>query len=912
MGVVSALTTLVVAATVVTTIHGADYRMFLKKAQSRATPSQVWRRSQDDSKPPTKAVEMGIDFGGRITLKQAEESLAAADDDASLAAAYVQLAVVLIDDHRDVVGGIKLLDKAVDLQPHEIKMHQVRDVATSKLIDYAVVHPYFGFNRTVVEEAVTRTSHPNFQFTDAHRKVPVGPNKEDVHLVVQMWQLHQRAIDYDEQHKGSDNERLTRQLMLNMLRGGLKADVLFNWGFHRNAHSIGGTPLGFLANSRVDIELFEAFVEAGHLLDPSINYQAEVELDKMAAVPREYYRRVHHRSSHGISIVHLLANGAASVMYMRDIYKAYNNYVKHKTPFYDALAEQKLDRFWRYSPTLVDIFEKVAAGAPLFDINLTKAVLSASDTELEVAMLKMMFKQPTFRIEDHLTLTMPDNFSPLLMAAGMNRTMTLRVIREHCAEQIALFPQRADAIRSAIRTATEARTAYEQRSALHIASLFFGQEDKIFQEIIKLQELAAGSLDYAKTKLVDAFGKTPFDYDAKVTVETRFNEEAAAFLAKTPNEGFPQEYYQYTEADSGGWGIVEDPPPNDCTIPPDFCEVTEYDGLPSPEVFGAILERNEPVVFRNAVKDWLIRDVWTYENFRKKFDNRSISVSAIPYQERFDETSADVSLKMTVAEYLQTWGDDAELFETTQAPRYLFSASMPLDYPDIMDDITDLTELLDHFDYKTSQMGKQFYFGPRYTGAPMHYHNTAINALAYGKKRWFITLPNQTFYSIKAPKQLLKDDINNLVKNATLKQCVQFAGDLMFVGTGWGHATLNEQASIGFAMEWMDQRLTAAISIPPFYESIDFKQSQYTHDRRGPYGDIDDLMSGNRGEPLPPNEAGDVQRGEACVLLSDCAAGLVCADHNDNHILTKSQKCQGTCQCDDYNPEHTQGGVLLR
>lgn len=63
----------------------------------------------------------------------------------------------------------------------------------------------------------------------------------------------------------------------------------------------------------------------------------------------------------------------------------------------------------------------------------------------------------------------------------------------------------------------------------------------------------------------------------------------------------------------------------------------------------------------------------------------------------------------------------------------------------------------------------------------------------YGRKRWFVLPPDDTFYSIKATKRLLKEDVANLRANSTLLQCVQRAGDLMFVGAGWGHATLNEQ-----------------------------------------------------------------------------------------------------------------------
>ncbi len=44
----------------------------------------------------------------------------------------------------------------------------------------------------------------------------------------------------------------------------------------------------------------------------------------------------------------------------------------------------------------------------------------------------------------------------------------------------------------------------------------------------------------------------------------------------------------------------------------------EVEGMPTPEEVGLWLERNEPVMFRNAIRDWSIREHWTKPNFVAK------------------------------------------------------------------------------------------------------------------------------------------------------------------------------------------------------------------------------------------------------------------------------------------------------
>jgi len=42
---------------------------------------------------------------------------------------------------------------------------------------------------------------------------------------------------------------------------------------------------------------------------------------------------------------------------------------------------------------------------------------------------------------------------------------------------------------------------------------------------------------------------------------------------------------------------------------------------------------------------------------------------------------------------------------------------------------------------------QQFMLGPRGSGAPPHFHNSAWNGLVYGRKRWYLFPPSEAFFS---------------------------------------------------------------------------------------------------------------------------------------------------------------------
>lgn len=96
----------------------------------------------------------------------------------------------------------------------------------------------------------------------------------------------------------------------------------------------------------------------------------------------------------------------------------------------------------------------------------------------------------------------------------------------------------------------------------------------------------------------------------------------------------------------------------------------------------------------------------------------------------------------------------------------------------------------------------QFAVGGEGTGAPVHFHNSAWNALVYGSKKWVIYPPH---YAIMSNKQILDyfETDMKYFENRGVKShfCTQTAGDIVIIPESWGHGVLNIQQSIAIATE---------------------------------------------------------------------------------------------------------------
>jgi len=96
----------------------------------------------------------------------------------------------------------------------------------------------------------------------------------------------------------------------------------------------------------------------------------------------------------------------------------------------------------------------------------------------------------------------------------------------------------------------------------------------------------------------------------------------------------------------------------------------------------------------------------------------------------------------------------------------------------------------------------QWAMGGEGTGAPVHFHNTAWNALVYGAKEWVVYPPH---YMIMSNRQILDyvetDKIKFEQRGVHSLSCIQTAGDVLIVPESWGHGVLNIQESVAVATE---------------------------------------------------------------------------------------------------------------
>eukprot|EP00750_Incisomonas_marina_P033573 INCI9903.3.p1 GENE.INCI9903.3~~INCI9903.3.p1 ORF type:complete len:914 (+),score=125.08 INCI9903.3:211-2952(+) len=82
-------------------------------------------------------------------------------------------------------------------------------------------------------------------------------------------------------------------------------------------------------------------------------------------------------------------------------------------------------------------------------------------------------------------------------------------------------------------------------------------------------------------------------------------------------------------------------------------------------------------------------------------------------------------------------------------------------------------------------------FGSSGSGAPLHVHESAVNLVVYGTKRWFVYPPNRAEYSSMPIFEWLRDVYPHLSAEQKPLEFVQRTGDIVFLPPWWGHATVS-------------------------------------------------------------------------------------------------------------------------
>lgn len=259
-----------------------------------------------------------------------------------------------------------------------------------------------------------------------------------------------------------------------------------------------------------------------------------------------------------------------------------------------------------------------------------------------------------------------------------------------------------------------------------------------------------------------------------------------------------QEYapFEYVEA-GGGFQT-----PTENAKIPSTCDFDIVTKMTVAEFQHTYVSARRPLLLRGFQKGpkWdALRESWSKAKIAASHPDVRLETASIPYAKTFGFVEPLQSL--SIAEYVdQIMDADRDRGSDQEPPRYIFSStklSLPAN-SSLHAVLTTPSFAVDRDNIKDK--GPQWYLGAPDTGAPIHYHDSALNVLVHGRKRWTLLPPRHALYS---KKHILKWTVEDYpkVKDVAL-QCIQEPGDIVFVPEAWSHGVLNLAESVGWAFEF--------------------------------------------------------------------------------------------------------------
>ncbi len=375
------------------------------------------------------------------------------------------------------------------------------------------------------------------------------------------------------------------------------------------------------------------------------------------------------------------------------------------------------------------------------------------------------------------------------------------------------------------------RERFVKRTPLMIAAVLTGsREHPLVAAMLDLSRWAGLDLDILLNGIKDDYNNTAQAYlDGLGTFEYLDEQSAlvqmAGYTAKVNRSWLgPSKLTDTWENDwdnGGGWEQFPKRP--DLDLPAGHvCGIMEVQGLPSTAEFARLVSLRRPVVFRGGMKDLHVpRSLWSLENMKRKYGDREVHVGLIPYLSTFASDMpgygniSNLEYKTTMKKYIDNFrrAGDGGNYNNTTVPPYLFTSVFANENPTIYDEAIQGMEFLRNVTGLQAVTEGQFFVGEAATGAPVHWHNSAVNFLWYGRKRWVLFDPNEAFYSVKSSLTFFQNDVPDIRAKErkvftaadfemTPLEFVQEAGDIMLLPDYWGHGTLNLETTVGIAFEF--------------------------------------------------------------------------------------------------------------
>lgn len=217
-----------------------------------------------------------------------------------------------------------------------------------------------------------------------------------------------------------------------------------------------------------------------------------------------------------------------------------------------------------------------------------------------------------------------------------------------------------------------------------------------------------------------------------------------------------------------------------------------------------LVREGEPLIIRGVGRG----PEKTLDELVEKFGDRQVRVGAVPYADYFGMDIKHLTLREFVEQSVK--GDD-----NGKLPLYVFAKenSINAEYYDFLAGIVKEAFPVPDLFADPDALGVSalhFALGRNGSGAPMHIHSDALNYVVTGSKRWFILPPQDAIYSRKH----ISDWVRNDLENTPLKplECVQNAGDAIYVPFDWAHAVINQgDFTFAYALELLSLRDSLSI-----------------------------------------------------------------------------------------------------
>jgi len=246
------------------------------------------------------------------------------------------------------------------------------------------------------------------------------------------------------------------------------------------------------------------------------------------------------------------------------------------------------------------------------------------------------------------------------------------------------------------------------------------------------------------------------------------------------------------------------------------CDFAVAENTIDPALFKELyVDTRTPVLIRNMTSDWPASSLWnTAASLSKEYPDTELWVGyghdlkeggvKMTISEFLTHTAANTSVAGERPGYVTDNGLDNARFEVADQER----SRHPLEdsrFPHVLDSLPASTKVL----------GMHFTAGGACTGTHIHVHNHAWCALVGGLKWWGIADSGGEF---EAPEELedfhyhARDYLNHLKMGSAepwweqrydgMLECVQGAGDFLYVPAGYLHVVVNIWPSIGVAHEF--------------------------------------------------------------------------------------------------------------